>query len=52
MLWLGLDGATFTVLEPLMQAGLMPCLADLAGRGAGTNHNSSGNAPRPGGHVL
>jgi predicted AlkP superfamily phosphohydrolase/phosphomutase len=30
---IGLDGATFHVLEPLMQQGVMPCLARLAAEG-------------------
>jgi predicted AlkP superfamily phosphohydrolase/phosphomutase len=32
-LLLGLDGATFTVLDPLMETGVMPTLRDLAKRG-------------------
>ena len=31
---IGLDGATFTVLDPLMADGTMPFLRDLTGRGA------------------
>ncbi len=32
-LLIGLDGATFTVLDPYMEAGVMPFLAELSGRG-------------------
>ena len=32
-LLIGLDGATFTVLDPYMERGVMPCLAQLSARG-------------------
>jgi predicted AlkP superfamily phosphohydrolase/phosphomutase len=32
-LLIGLDGATFTVLDPYMESGVMPFLAELSGRG-------------------
>jgi predicted AlkP superfamily phosphohydrolase/phosphomutase len=32
--FVGLDGATFRILDPLMAAGVMPCLARLAQRGS------------------
>ena len=34
VLLIGLDGATFTILDPLMKRGVMPYLRDLVGRGA------------------
>ena len=32
-LLLGVDGATFSILEPLMEAGVMPCLSELMAAG-------------------
>lgn len=34
VLLIGLDGATFAILDPLMEAGVMPCLKDLIDSGA------------------
>ena len=31
---IGLDGATFTILDPLMEQGVMPCLKALIASGA------------------
>ncbi len=46
-LLIGLDGATFTVLDPLMEDGAMPFLRELAGQGARAELLSTPNPLTP-----
>jgi predicted AlkP superfamily phosphohydrolase/phosphomutase len=46
-LLIGLDGATFTVLDPLMADGVMPCLRDFVRRGARAELMSTPNPLTP-----
>jgi predicted AlkP superfamily phosphohydrolase/phosphomutase len=46
-LLIGLDGATFRILEPLMAAGVMPHLRDMAARGARAGLMSTCNPVTP-----
>lgn len=47
VLLLGLDGATFTVLDPLMEAGVMPVLQSLCSRGTRSLLLSTSNPLTP-----
>ncbi|HEX6203637.1 MAG TPA: alkaline phosphatase family protein, partial [Thermoanaerobaculia bacterium] len=44
---IGLDGATYDVIDPLMERGLMPTLADLRRRGARATLLSTPNPLTP-----
>ncbi|HEV8440141.1 MAG TPA: alkaline phosphatase family protein [Methylomirabilota bacterium] len=46
-LLIGLDGATFSVLDPLMKDGVMPFVADLVGRGVRADLLSTPNPLTP-----
>ncbi|MEK6675818.1 MAG: alkaline phosphatase family protein [Planctomycetota bacterium] len=46
-LLIGLDGATFTILDPLMNGGVMPCLARLVKEGVRAELRSTPNPVTP-----
>ena len=47
VLMIGLDGATFTLLDPMMRAGVMPCLQEMLRRGVRADLMSTRNPLTP-----